>query len=535
MKRLFLLLIFGMNVATAQHLSDIDLYDFMDELANSGVIELNSAVKPYSRTFIIDKLEEAGQQRERLNNRQQQQLENYYRSFVHPIPADKARTSGLEWIGYYYTDSLFDVQLKPIIGYSYWSNDSGNFHRRWNGAAVAGSVGSLSFYASLRDQHESSRLTSPDYLNQFQTSNYKPNADGGGDYDESRGGIAYNWKWGSVGVAMDQIAWGDNYNGGNILSGRAPVFPAIKLDMQPARWIDFHYFHAWLKSDVIDSVNIYSNGATSRYVLRPKYMAANLFTFRPFPKFLFSVGNSIVYSDNRINPAYFIPFLFYKSVDRSLNGYSNLGNQLGQNSQLFFNVSSRNIRNVHLYTSLFIDELALGNALDEKRQSNFISLKAGGRISNLLIENLFLTAEFTLTRPVTYRHYIPTADYASSSFNLGHYLGDNAQEVYLALGYKPLPSLWLEGALTMAKKGEEYAYTGQSGTATSGKGLPYLDEVLWSASDLRFQARYQIVTGAWLFGGVMLTDHAGVMDPVYSQPYFRGRRTTLNVGANIGF
>ncbi len=535
MKRILVFLVLWMNMAGAQHLSNVDLYDFLDELAGSGVIELNSAVKPYSRQFIIDKLEEAQQQQPLLNNRQQQQLENYYRSFVHVVPADKQRVSGLEWIGYYYRDSLFDFQAKPILGYSFWSNDSDNFYRRWNGVEVAGTVGPLSFYASLRDQHESSRLTGPDYLNQFQTSNYKPDADGGGDYDESRGGVAYHWKWGSVGVAMDQLAWGDNYNGANILSGRAPVYPALKLDLQPVRWLDFHYFHAWLKSDVIDSVNIYSNGATSRYVLRPKYMAANLFTFRPFPRFLFSVGNSIVYSDNRVNPAYLIPFLFYKSVDRSLNGYANLGNQLGQNSQLFFNVSSRNIRHVHLYASLFIDELALGDAFDKDRQSNFISFKAGGRISNLLVENLFLTAEFTMTRPVTYRHYIPTADYTSSSFNLGHYLGDNAREFFVSVGYKPTPKWWIEGSVVLAQKGEEYPYTGQSGTSTSGKGLPYLDEVLWSASDLQLRTRYQVFVGGWVFGGVGLTDHAGVMDPVYSQPLFRGRKTTVNLGANIGF
>ncbi|MEY4594123.1 MAG: hypothetical protein RIQ47_533 [Bacteroidota bacterium] len=535
MKRLVVVLLLAAQVVTAQHLSNIDLYDFLDELASSGAIELNSAVKPYSREFIIDKLEDARQQKDLLNNRQQQQLEQYYYAYVHTLPEGKDRTSGLEWLGYYYKDSLFDFQAKPILGYSLWSNDSGTFHRRWNGAEVAGSVGRLSFYASLRDQQESIRLTSPDYLNQFQTSNYKPNADGGGDYDESRGGISYGWKWGKVGVAMDQLAWGDNYNGANILSGRAPVYPAIKLELQPVRWLDFHYFHAWLKSDVIDSVNIYSNGSTNRYVLRPKYMAANLFTFRPFRQFRFSIGNSIVYSDNRVNPAYLIPFLFYKSVDRSLNGYSNLGNQLGQNSQLFFNVSSRNIRNVHLYASLFIDELALGEALDKDSQSNFISFKAGGRISNLFVQNLFLTAEYTITRPVTYRHYIPTADYASSSFNMGHYLGDNAQEVYAAIGYKPLPKLWLEGSVVVAKKGEEYAYTGQSGTATSGKGLPFMDDVLWSATDLQFRARYQVVTGAWLFGSVMVTDHSGPMDEVYSQPYFQGKLTTVQVGANVGF
>ena len=35
-----------------QHISYNRIYDFLDELANDGVIDLNSAVKPYSRKFI---------------------------------------------------------------------------------------------------------------------------------------------------------------------------------------------------------------------------------------------------------------------------------------------------------------------------------------------------------------------------------------------------------------------------------------------------------------------------------------------------
>ena len=531
-----LLLLLVAKTANSQHLANADLYDFLDELANSGAVELNSAVKPYSRELIAELLVEAGGHKELLNQRQQHSLERYAKVYVRSLPSGDYHTAKPEWFRYVYQDTLFLFDASPILGYSYWSNDSGSFYRRWGGAEVYGQVGDhLSFSASLRDQHESSRLTSPSYLNQFQTSNYKPNSDGGGDYDETRGSINYRWKWGSVGAAMDQVAWGDNYHGGNILSGRAPVFPALKFQMAPCRWFEFNYLHAWLKSDVVDSARIYSNGTSNRLVLRPKYMAANLFTFQPFHNFRFSVGNSIIYSDENPNLAYFIPFLFYKSVDRSLNGYSNLGNQLGENSQLFINVSSRNIRNLHLYGSLFVDEVALGDAFDKDKQSNFLSLKAGGRMSNLFVENLFLTAEFTITRPLTYRHYISTADFASSSFNMGHYLGDNSQELYVSLGYKPLATVWAEVSYTASQKGEEYPYTGQSGTASSGKGLPYLSEVLWEASDVEFRVRYQPVVGAWVFAGLTLSDHSGSMDPTYSQPYFRGQRTTFQVGANVGF
>jgi hypothetical protein len=57
------------------------VYDFLDELANGKIIEINSAVKPYSRLFIAKKLQEADTSRILLNRRQQEELDFYMRDF----------------------------------------------------------------------------------------------------------------------------------------------------------------------------------------------------------------------------------------------------------------------------------------------------------------------------------------------------------------------------------------------------------------------------------------------------------------------
>ena len=58
-----------MNLAFAQdipqHILYTRIYDFVDELANDGFIEINSVVKPYSRAYICEKLLEAKDQAER--------------------------------------------------------------------------------------------------------------------------------------------------------------------------------------------------------------------------------------------------------------------------------------------------------------------------------------------------------------------------------------------------------------------------------------------------------------------------------------
>jgi|GEM_PF-2847576 len=58
-----LLIIFCSMAGTAQvvyeDINNKGIYDFLDELANLKVIEINSVVKPYSRQFIAEKLVEA--------------------------------------------------------------------------------------------------------------------------------------------------------------------------------------------------------------------------------------------------------------------------------------------------------------------------------------------------------------------------------------------------------------------------------------------------------------------------------------------
>ncbi len=39
-----------------QHVDNTAIYEFLDEMANLKIIELNSAIKPYSRIFIAKKL-----------------------------------------------------------------------------------------------------------------------------------------------------------------------------------------------------------------------------------------------------------------------------------------------------------------------------------------------------------------------------------------------------------------------------------------------------------------------------------------------
>ena len=73
---LFFTLSFVQAQSIPVHLTQRELYDFLDELANDGHIQLNSAVKPYSKQQVFRWLMEA-YQKVGLTKRQKKQIEFY--------------------------------------------------------------------------------------------------------------------------------------------------------------------------------------------------------------------------------------------------------------------------------------------------------------------------------------------------------------------------------------------------------------------------------------------------------------------------
>ncbi|MCD4832958.1 MAG: hypothetical protein K8R31_04120 [Bacteroidales bacterium] len=511
------------------HTSNKDIYEFLDEFAALQVIDINTIVKPYSRIFIANKLNEIQESNYNLTKRQQEELTFYLKDFNKELLPNKDFDKRFDIL--YYKDSLFTFSVNPILGIEYFVNDSGSFYHRWNGAEAFAYIGNnWGFYASLRDNHESEFLAKEDFLTQRMGTNYKHN-DGGGDFSEMRGGLTYSWNWGSFGAVKDHFEWGNNYNGANIFSGRTPSFAHIKLNLKPVKWFEFNWVHGWLVSEVIDSASTmtFTNayGTDQRDIMFNKYLAANLFTFKPFKNFYISAGNSIIYSANGPQLQYLIPVMFYKSVDHTYNATDKAGRNVGQNSQMFLDISSRNIKKVHLSASLFIDELSTSRVFNDTVW-NFWSLKTSMRISDL-IPNTFITAEYTKSMPLTYKHNIPTTTFESNGYNIGHYLMDNAQEIYLAIQYKPFKTLSLKLAYLHAKKGKDYDDLGGSRL-----GNPFMDSVEWENKSFTFRASYQIINDGYIFINYLHSNISGDQDK-YTPPVFHGKQSTISFGANFGF
>lgn len=184
-------------------------------------------------------------------------------------------------------------------------------------------------------------------------------------------------------------------------------------------------------------------------------MAANMFTFTPIKQLSFSIGNSIIYAEQTIQAAYLIPIAFYKSLDHLLTKGVYTQNQ---NSQAFASVSVCPVEHLHVYGSFYLDEFSLKRLKPSNKENNPISYLVGFNWSGWPIKGLSLKGEFVRSYIACYTHSIDALTWQSNSFDMGHYLGDNAQSIYAELAYRPIRGLLVKMSYTHDTKYNSYAY-----------------------------------------------------------------------------
>jgi hypothetical protein len=425
------------------------------------------------------------------------------------------------------------ISVNPILGARIWVNDSANIYHRWNGAAMSMYAGDhIGIYASLRDNYLSKDISGPNFLTRQTGGGFKNPTYGFTDrqaveYSEMIGGITYSNKYGYIGLVKDHNIWGNNYNGANIFSGRNPSYAQIRLNIQPVRWLELNYFHGWLSSKVVDTVRTQSYGTGTTNVYVQKYMASNFLTVKPVRNLYFSIGNSIIYSRD-INAGYLIPFIFYKSLDHT---YSSLGN-----SQLFMDISVRNVKNCHFYLTGFFDDISFGRMFKSGATRPW-SFKTGARVSNF-VSNLSLTVEYTRNDVLSYKHFNPETTFESTRYNMGHHLRDNSQDIFVQLSYKPIARLCLDASYNFSNKGPDYPDNRNEIDPVTGEevilNLPFQSSIIWERSAMAFHARYELINDLVLMMGIEYTD---IADPsgIYTPTQFQGQQLTGTAMVSFGF
>lgn len=525
--------------------ADQGVIQFLDELNNQRYLDESFLIQSLIRAdvanwlFAIDTIQ--------LNKRQQEELVFYKLAFV------KDRSSqlrpALQWplkgpfrglkrykkpdFGYYHQGEI-TATLNPIFGISYLTNKNGQNGQRRMGAEVQLQIGRIGLYGSLREVYEVMPFSKDSLLTPQEGAQYKFNADGSAEFSDSRGGITYGWKHGYIGLVRDDMKWGYGYYGSNILDINTAPFTQVKLHLAPSEWFKFDYFHGSLQSDVIDSTSVANVNGVTTFDYFNKFMAGNMLSVRPLKSLWLSLGNSIIYSSQTPEPTFFIPLLFFKSVDHYLNGRNN---RAGGNAQMFGAISFRPIKGLHLYSTLYLDELSTRRMFNSEEHTNWFSLKSGFRWSNIL-PNTTLTFEYFRSNPMVYKHFLQTTDYTNAGYNMGHYLRDNAREFIVGIKYKPLYWLSVEGMFQFAEKGADTQDDRVTRDPETGlyliQGLDYLANTQWIQSIYSFQIEAQPIYRL-KFSARLDKYQRPKGNASYQIPFYNDDNTTVSIGAHFGF
>ncbi|MDR3666530.1 MAG: capsule assembly Wzi family protein [Ignavibacteriaceae bacterium] len=415
------------------------VYDFLDRMNNKEIIDYYAIIKPIPRKDIAGYLKVIASKRDELTALEKQELDFYNIEFSKELTnEDKS------WHIFSYSDTLFRLFVTPIVGLEGGSLGGKKYYKTsWLGRFDGSISDNIGFSYMLTDNSERGDTVDKDKkLSPLTGFNYKYFSDGHIEYENINAIMSYNWSWGIFSIGKDFQNWGSGRFGQLILSSKAPSFPFFKLDVYPAKWLKFSFIHGWLNSDVPDSIYFYPTTVTGlngqplyRAQNKSKFFAANMFSILPAKNLVVSFGNSVIYSDQGPSLPFLIPFIwYYKGIDHNFYG-STKDDGLGNNGQLFFDFNYVPYKGIKVYSTLFIDEFSFTGFLKGDHSRDQLGYTVGLTSYNSIVEGLLFELEYTKVMPGTYLNYIQTQTYANNSYNLGHWIGQNADLLDLGFTY----------------------------------------------------------------------------------------------------
>jgi hypothetical protein len=473
-------------------------------MAQKGFIEYNDLIKPINRVHVLNALNVLKQKDTSLNKIEKQELTFYLQEYTRPLKEQISlfkKDQNKRWRAGAIVSNDFELYIDPVLGINNFTGTGKNIQQLSNGFELWGTAGknkNIGYQVYYRDYTETGTVN-----NNFREESHTPGYIIVGakynkiNYTNIRANINYSFKKGNISLGKDNLIWGYGENSNIVLSNKAPSYPYLRLDYKPLSWLSFNYTHAWLNSNIADSglsylTNSERLGNDARIVFVSKFLATHSIIINPMKGLDIALGESIVYSD-KMDPGFLIPINLFKFYD---NNRSNYLIEAGSNGQYFLSLSSKNqIKNTHVYTSLFIDEIRVSSMFNKTKSRNQLGYNIGGSITDIFIPYLSLGAEYTRVNPFVYSNLIPAQNYTSYNYSLGDWMGNNFDRAILFAKYTPLAKLKLLARYQKIRKGgpgtifQQYEVQPQP---------PFLFDYIKTRSDIFFQARYEWINNIYI-------------------------------------
>lgn len=484
-----------------------EVYHFLYRFSQKGVIDFQDLVQPVSRKQISTLLLELESKTDQLSKTEKKELQFYLQEYRPIAGSDTDKMHFLKkdennrFRTVYVHSKDFQLNVDPFLSIMRVSGTNKGFTQLSNGLELWGQAKRFSFQVSYRDYTEKGKGIDS-FRNESPETDiiklYNPSATGH-NFSEIKAHISYNWKNGSITLGKDRLLWGYAENGRTVLSDKAPTYPFLRFDFQPFKWLAFNYTHAWLNSNIVDSNATYPTGTTGvsgdvRIIYIQKFLATHSLILKPTKGLDIAIGESVVYSDN-LDPGFLIPVNIFKIYD---NNRSNYVINAGSNSQFFLQASSRNhIKNTHLYSSLFIDELRVSTIFNPAKSRNQIGYTIGGSVTDLLIPYLTIGAEYTRVNPFVYSNLLPAQFYTQYASPLGDWMGNNFDRKTFFLKYNPIAKLKTYIRYQSIRKGGPGTIAQQY---LAEPQPPFLFDFQKKRTDIFVQISYEFINNLYLTG-----------------------------------
>jgi hypothetical protein len=483
------------------------VYTYLSRMAQKGLIEFNDLIKPVNRNQIQTALLELSTKKKALTLVEKNELEFYLQEYRPVFNNDSTldlfkKDTNNRWRFFNIVHSDFELHADPLIGVNNYSNNNKSTNILSSGFEIWGAIGknkNWGYQVYYRDYIEKGNIISNStdasplpgrILVGTQNANTI-------NYSDIKASLNYKWKNGNISVGKDNLIWGYGENGNIVLSNKAPTYPYIRLDYNPLKWLSFNYSHAWLNSNITDSSLSYLNNSgrlenDKRILFVQKIFATHSIQITPIKGLNLAIGESIVYSD-KMDLGFLIPVNLFKFYD---NNRSNYLIEAGSNGQYFFSINSRNqIKNTHIYGTLFIDEIKVSALFNQKEKRNQLGYTIGASITDVFVPYLTIGTEYTRVNPFVYNNLIPAQTYTSYNFNLGDWMGNNFDRAIIYARYNPMAKLQLYARMQQIRKGgngtiyEQYVMQPQPA---------FLNNLQYNRTDWLIQLRYEWINNFYI-------------------------------------
>ncbi|NLP12135.1 capsule assembly Wzi family protein [bacterium] len=418
-------------------------YAFLERMESRGLIFSHQLyVRPLSRVVFADLLRQAAvqaQQKPELFSRtEKKMLDQLQGDFFDELnPAATERSPERHLLTWREKNSRIHVDLhanQTILsnrGHQY--QPDALISETSGGGILRGTLNqTVGFYLDARNTLTRGNQKAEEH---FDPSQGAPVVIAGSNVYQDQALAYWTWQntWLRIQAGRDEIAWGPGFHGGLSLSGNSPAAELLRLNAFFRRF-SFSYVHAFLRSNV-----------------GSKYLAGHRLDFMVKPGLYLGATETVVYGGRDVQFAYLNPIMPIHIAQHHLGDRDNKTMSLDLTCMLW--------PGLKLYGEYFIDDMTSTESLTRYFGNKFAFLLGGQLINPLRIADTDLRFEYARVEPYVYSHYDSINIYTHYNQLIGHWLGPNADGLFLQLGWQPLRDFRIELSLQQQRKGEGDADT----------------------------------------------------------------------------